>query len=183
MYASTRPPGRAARHSLARHAGVVEWWARCWGFVLRGAGVSPADRVFFPFSFACSSASGRASRAPGARRARDSRGAQDSRRDWPGWNPGATVLVCTPLLCSPPPRGGPRARHRPEKLLSGRPSRGSPGPGSRRSGLASRPLGTPARSPRRHDRDGGLRLRVLRAGRSHVNESEFILEVVRPGHG
>ena len=27
------------------------WWARCWGFVLRGAGVQPADRVFFPFSF------------------------------------------------------------------------------------------------------------------------------------
>jgi phenylacetate-CoA ligase len=28
-----------------------EWWARCWGFVLRSAGVIPADRVFFPFSF------------------------------------------------------------------------------------------------------------------------------------
>jgi phenylacetate-CoA ligase len=28
-----------------------EWWARCWGFVLRGAGLGPGDRVFFPFSF------------------------------------------------------------------------------------------------------------------------------------
>lgn len=28
-----------------------DWWARCWGFVLRGAGVEPHDRVFFPFSF------------------------------------------------------------------------------------------------------------------------------------
>ncbi len=28
-----------------------EWWARCWGFVLRGAGVTETDRVFFPFSF------------------------------------------------------------------------------------------------------------------------------------
>jgi phenylacetate-CoA ligase len=28
-----------------------EWWARCWGFVLRGAGLGPADRIFFPFSF------------------------------------------------------------------------------------------------------------------------------------
>jgi phenylacetate-CoA ligase len=27
------------------------WWARCWESVLRGAGVTPADRVFFPFSF------------------------------------------------------------------------------------------------------------------------------------
>ena len=28
-----------------------DWWARCWGFVLRGAGIGAADRVFFPFSF------------------------------------------------------------------------------------------------------------------------------------
>jgi phenylacetate-CoA ligase len=28
-----------------------EWWARCWGFVLRGAELGPEDRVFFPFSF------------------------------------------------------------------------------------------------------------------------------------
>ena len=28
-----------------------QWWARCWGFVLRGADLGPADRLFFPFSF------------------------------------------------------------------------------------------------------------------------------------
>ena len=28
-----------------------DWWARCWGFVLRGAGLGARDRVFFPFSF------------------------------------------------------------------------------------------------------------------------------------
>jgi len=28
-----------------------EWWGRCWRFVLRGAGVTPSDRVFLPFSF------------------------------------------------------------------------------------------------------------------------------------
>ncbi len=28
-----------------------DWWARCWAFVLRGADVTAADRVFFPFSF------------------------------------------------------------------------------------------------------------------------------------
>lgn len=27
------------------------WWARCWGAVYRGAGVAPADRIFFAFSF------------------------------------------------------------------------------------------------------------------------------------
>jgi phenylacetate-CoA ligase len=28
-----------------------DWWARCWGFVLRGAGLGAEDRVFVPFSF------------------------------------------------------------------------------------------------------------------------------------
>jgi phenylacetate-CoA ligase len=28
-----------------------EWWGTCWGYVLKGAGVTPADRVFLPFSF------------------------------------------------------------------------------------------------------------------------------------
>src|SRR5262249_38098121 len=27
------------------------WWARCWTFVLRGAGLGAGDRIFFPFSF------------------------------------------------------------------------------------------------------------------------------------
>ncbi|MGI9147204.1 MAG: phenylacetate--CoA ligase family protein [Chloroflexota bacterium] len=27
------------------------WWARCWGYVYRGAGVGAGDRVFFAFSF------------------------------------------------------------------------------------------------------------------------------------
>jgi len=28
-----------------------DWWAQCWRFVLAGAGIGPADRVYFPFSF------------------------------------------------------------------------------------------------------------------------------------
>jgi len=28
-----------------------DWWIRCWGFVLAGAGIGPGDRVYFPFSF------------------------------------------------------------------------------------------------------------------------------------
>ncbi len=28
-----------------------EWWGACWGYVLNGAGVTSADRVFLPFSF------------------------------------------------------------------------------------------------------------------------------------
>ncbi|HEX6079649.1 MAG TPA: phenylacetate--CoA ligase family protein [Methylomirabilota bacterium] len=28
-----------------------DWWAHCWTVVLRAAGLGPGDRVFFPFSF------------------------------------------------------------------------------------------------------------------------------------
>ncbi len=28
-----------------------DWWARCWGFVLAGAGLTAEDRLFVPFSF------------------------------------------------------------------------------------------------------------------------------------
>lgn len=28
-----------------------DWWARCWGAVYRAAGVGPGDRIFFAFSF------------------------------------------------------------------------------------------------------------------------------------
>jgi phenylacetate-CoA ligase len=28
-----------------------DWWGRCWGYVLAGAGVTPGDRLFLPFSF------------------------------------------------------------------------------------------------------------------------------------
>jgi phenylacetate-CoA ligase len=28
-----------------------DWWAECWSYVYRGAGVEPGDRVFFAFSF------------------------------------------------------------------------------------------------------------------------------------
>ncbi len=28
-----------------------DWWGRCWGFVLAGAGLTAEDRVFLPFSF------------------------------------------------------------------------------------------------------------------------------------
>ena len=28
-----------------------DWWLRCWGFVFSAAGLGPGDRIFFPFSF------------------------------------------------------------------------------------------------------------------------------------
>lgn len=75
-----------------------EWWARCWGFVFRGAGVTTEDRVFFPFSF--SLFIGFWAGFEGARKLGAMvipGGGQDSltRLHWMR-ELGATVLVCTP---------------------------------------------------------------------------------------
>jgi phenylacetate-CoA ligase len=43
---TTGPPLRWLETEESWH-----WWARCWTFVLRGAGLGPGDRVAFPFSF------------------------------------------------------------------------------------------------------------------------------------
>jgi phenylacetate-CoA ligase len=75
-----------------------DWWARCWGFVLRGAGLGPADRLFFPFSFGLFIgfwAGFEGARALGAMAIPG--GGQDSptRLAWME-KLGATALVCTP---------------------------------------------------------------------------------------
>ena len=50
--ACTRRRARPARRSAGSTPQESwDWWLRCWGFVLRGAGLGPGDRVFFPFSF------------------------------------------------------------------------------------------------------------------------------------
>src|SRR3989442_5610506 len=75
-----------------------EWWARCWGFVLAGAGVGPGDRVFFPFSFGLFVgfwAGFEGARALGALAIPG--GGQDSPARLATMETlGATVLVCTP---------------------------------------------------------------------------------------
>jgi phenylacetate-CoA ligase len=75
-----------------------DWWARCWGFVLRAAGLTPADRVFFPFSFGLFIgfwAGFEGARVLGAMAIPG--GGQDSptRLVWMD-KLGATALVCTP---------------------------------------------------------------------------------------
>ena len=75
-----------------------DWWAHCWCFVLRGAGLGPADRVFFPFSFGLFIGfwtGFEGARALGAMAIPG--GGQDSptRLAWMD-KLGATALVCTP---------------------------------------------------------------------------------------
>ena len=75
-----------------------DWWVHCWRFVLAGAGLGPADRVYFPFSFGLFIgfwAGFEGARALGALAIPG--GGQDSatRLAWMQAL-GATVLVCTP---------------------------------------------------------------------------------------
>jgi phenylacetate-CoA ligase len=74
------------------------WWARCWAFVYRAAGLGPGDRIFFPFSFGLFIgfwAGLEGARTLGALAI--SGGGQDSptRLHWMR-ELGATALVCTP---------------------------------------------------------------------------------------
>jgi len=75
-----------------------DWWIRCWGFVLRGAGLTAADRIFFPFSFGLFIgfwAGFEGARAIGALAIPG--GGQDSATRLVGMDRlGVTALVCTP---------------------------------------------------------------------------------------
>ena len=74
-----------------------EWWARCWGFVLRGAGLGPGDRIFFPSPSGSSWVLGRlrGARALGALAIPG--GGQDSAQRLAAMETlGATAVCCTP---------------------------------------------------------------------------------------
>ena len=164
-----------------------EWWARCWGFVLRGAGVGPADRVFFPFSFSLFIgfwAGFEGARALGALAIPG--GGQDSptRLAWIE-TLGATVLVCTPsyalhLLEIARARSIDLAKLRVRTTVhAGEPGAGIPAVRARiEEGWGARAF----------DHAGMIEMGAYgyecaaQAG-LHVTESEFIAEVVDPATG
>ncbi|PYN56753.1 MAG: phenylacetate--CoA ligase [Candidatus Rokuibacteriota bacterium] len=164
-----------------------EWWARCWGFVLRGAGVGPADRVFFPFSFSLFIgfwAGFEGARALGALAIPG--GGQDSptRLAWIE-TLGATVLVCTPsyalhLLEIARARSIDLAKLRVRTTVHA----GEPGAGI----AAVRARIEEGWGARAFDHAGMTEMGAYgyecaaQAG-LHVTESEFIAEVVDPATG
>ena len=164
-----------------------EWWARCWGFVFRGAGVTAADRVFVPFSFGLfigfwtgfeGARSLGALVIPG--------GGQDSptRLAWMEAL-GATVLVCTPSyalhLLGVARERGVDLRRLPVRVTihAGEPGAGIP---------AVRRRIEEAWEAKAYDHAGMTEVGaygfecVAQAG-LHVNESEFITEVIDPATG
>ena len=75
-----------------------DWWTHCWRFVLAGAGLGPADRIYFPFSFGLFIgfwAGFEGARALGAL-AIPGGGADSLARLGAMQALGATALVCTP---------------------------------------------------------------------------------------
>jgi len=164
-----------------------DWWTRCWGFVLRGAGVTAADRVFFPFSFGLFIgfwAGFEGARALGALAIPG--GGQDSttRLAWMEAL-GATALVCTPSyalhlvevahergidLC----RGSVRVT-----VHAGEPGAGIPAVRAR----IQEHWGARAFDHAGMTEMGAYGYECAEQAGLHVNESEFIAEVVDPASG
>jgi phenylacetate-CoA ligase len=160
------------------------WWARCWGFVLRGAGVEPVDRVFFPFSFGLFIgfwAGFEGARALGALAIPG--GGQDSPTRLAAMEAlCATVLVCTPSYAL---HLAEVARERsidlgrlPVRITvhAGEPGAGIP---------AVRARIEEVWGARTYDHGGMTEMgaygyECAERGGLHVNESEFIAEVIDP---
>ena len=161
-----------------------EWWARCWGFVLRGAGVGPADRVFFPFSFGLFIgfwAGFEGARALGALAIPG--GGQDSPTRLASMEAlGATTLVCTPsyalhLVEIARERGIDLARL-PVRITvhAGEPGAGIPAVRARiEAGWGARTFDHGGMTEM-----GAYGYECAAQAGLHVNESEFIVEVIDP---
>ena len=161
-----------------------EWWARCWGFVLRGAGVGPAERVFFPFSFGLFIgfwAGFEGALALGALAIPG--GGQDSptRLAWMEAL-GATVLVCTPSyalhLAEVARERGIDLSKLPVRITlhAGEPGAGIPAVRARiEDGWGARAFDHGGMTEM-----GAYGYECTQQAGLHVNESEFIVEVIDP---
>jgi phenylacetate-CoA ligase len=164
-----------------------DWWIRCWGFVLAGAGLGAADRVFFPFSFGLFIgfwAGFEGARALGALAIPG--GGQDSvtRLAWMDAL-GATALVCTPsyalhLLQVARERGlDPRKLGVRTTVHAGEPGAGIPAVRARiEEGWGARAFDHAGMTEM-----GAYGYECRAQAGLHVNESEFIAEVIDPATG
>jgi phenylacetate-CoA ligase len=164
-----------------------DWWARCWGFVLRGAGLTPADRVFFPFSFGLFIGfwtGFEGARALGAMVIPG--GGQDSptRLAWME-KLGATALVCTPSyalhLLEVARERGLDAAKLPVRVTvhAGEPGANIPAVRARiEEGWGARAFDHAGMTE-----VGAYGFECAEQAGLHVNETEFIAEVIDPVTG
>ena len=164
-----------------------EWWARCWEAVFRGAGVTAEDRVFFPFSFGLFIgfwAGFEGARAMGALAIPG--GGQDSATRLHTMETlGATVLVCTPsyalhLIEVARERGVDLAKS-PVRITvhAGEPGAGIPAVRARlEAGFGARAYDHAGMTE-----VGAHAFECAAQAGLHVNEAEFIAEVIDPATG
>jgi phenylacetate-CoA ligase len=161
-----------------------DWWARCWGAVFRAAGVGRQDRIFFPFSFGLFIgfwAGFEGARALGALAI--SGGGQDSPARLATMEAlGATVLVCTPSYALhlvevarergfDPARGTVRV-----SVHGGEPGAGIPAVRARiEAGWGGRAYDHAGMTE-----VGGYGFECVSQAGLHINELEFIAEVLDP---
>jgi phenylacetate-CoA ligase len=164
-----------------------EWWIRCWGFVLAGAGITAADRVFFPFSFGLFVgfwAGFEGARALGALVIPG--GGQDSvtRLLWME-RLGATALVCTPSYALHLLEVA-RERGRDPRKLGVRTTIHAGEPGAGISSVRARiqeGWGARAFDHAGMTEVGAWGFECQEQAGLHVNEAEFIAEVIDPATG
>jgi phenylacetate-CoA ligase len=163
------------------------WWARCWAFVLRAAGLGEDDRIFFPFSFGLFVgfwAGFEGARVIGALAIPG--GGQDSptRLAWME-RLGATALVCTPSyalhLLEVAREQGLEPAKLPVRVTvhAGEPGAGIPAVRARiQEGWGARAYDHAGLTE-----VGAWGYECAEQAGLHVNEAEFIAEVIDPATG
>lgn len=166
-----------------------QWWAGCWKTVLEAAGVTPADRIFFAFSFG--PFIGFWSGWEGARKlgalAISGGGQSTAQRLKAIVDYGATVLLCTPTYAL---HMGAEARKMGLDLAAGTQVRITIHAGEPGANIAS----TKQRieeiwGAKCYDHAGATEIGPYafecqaRPGGIHINEAEYIAEVIDPGTG
>jgi phenylacetate-CoA ligase len=161
-----------------------DWWLRCWQFVLAGAGLGPTDRIFFPFSFGLFVgfwAGFEGARALGALAIPG--GGQDTAQRLATLDTlGATALCCTPSYAlhlaqaarergMDPARSGIRVT-----VHAGEPGAGIPSVRAR----IQEAWGASAYDHAGMTEIGAYGYECEAQAGLHVNESEFIAEVIDP---
>jgi phenylacetate-CoA ligase len=164
-----------------------DWWLRCWGFVLAGAGLGSSDRIFFPFSFGLFVgfwAGFEGARALGALAIPG--GGQDTAQRLAAIETlGATALCCTPsyalhLAQAARERGMDLARLGIRATVhAGEPGAGIPTVRAR----IEEAWGARAYDHAGMTEMGAYGFECSAQSGLHVNESEFIAEVVDPATG
>jgi phenylacetate-CoA ligase len=164
-----------------------EWWGHCWRFVLAGAGLAPGDRVYFPFSFGLFIgfwAGFEGARALGAL-AIPGGGADSVARLAAMQALGATALVCTPSyalhLADTGCERGVDVAALPVRVTvhAGEPGAGIP---AVRARIEQR-WGARAFDHAGMTEMGAYGYECAAQVGLHVNESEFICEVLDPATG